>query len=141
MLIRRDDEQDRVEIQMAPMIDCVFLLLIFFLVTASLKKPHRELQITLPYASAAKVAKMDFDQLILSVNAEGEVFINGRLLTEQQLLHRLELASSRDPKPRVRIDGDQQARYFHIARLANLCQVYGLNTVGLRINDNAGGGD
>ena len=42
----RDDEG--IEVQMAPLIDCVFLLLIFFLVATTLKKINNELPLVLP---------------------------------------------------------------------------------------------
>ena len=42
------DEDDKVEVQMSPLIDCVFLLLIFFLVTTMMKKWEMQIPLTLP---------------------------------------------------------------------------------------------
>ena len=42
------DEEDKVEVQMSPLIDCVFLLLIFFLVTTMMKKWEMQIPLSLP---------------------------------------------------------------------------------------------
>ena len=42
------DDDDKVEVQMSPLIDCVFLLLIFFLVTTMMKKWEMQIPLTLP---------------------------------------------------------------------------------------------
>ena len=53
MRSRVSDYEGEVDVQMTPLIDCVFLLLVFFLVAATLKKPHKELEIQLPHSAAA----------------------------------------------------------------------------------------
>lgn len=42
------DEEEKVDIQMSPLIDCVFLLLIFFLVTTMMKKWEMQIPLSLP---------------------------------------------------------------------------------------------
>ena len=49
MAIRQEDES-AVEVQLTPLIDCVFLLLIFFLVSSQLKKVEKRLEVDLPRA-------------------------------------------------------------------------------------------
>ena len=54
MKIKKDLFDSLGDVQMGPLIDCVFLLLIFFLVTATMQKPHKELDLQLPNSAAAR---------------------------------------------------------------------------------------
>jgi len=63
MRVRLEDDE-QVEVQMAPLIDCVFLLLIFFLVATTLKKIDKELPLDLPEAAAA-VSKQVVDDMTI----------------------------------------------------------------------------
>ena len=53
MKIQLSESDSDDEVQMAPLIDCVFLLLIFFLVATKLKKVEPEVPIELPVSGAA----------------------------------------------------------------------------------------
>ena len=68
-----DDE--RAEVQMSPLIDCVFLLLIFFLVTTMMKKWEMQIPLSVPPMSASLSAtKQSAGSVILSVDAAGRVY-------------------------------------------------------------------
>ncbi|MCZ6652343.1 MAG: biopolymer transporter ExbD, partial [Planctomycetota bacterium] len=53
MLLKPHRDESQLSIEMAPMIDMVFLLLIFFLVATSFHQEEREMQIALPVAQSA----------------------------------------------------------------------------------------
>ncbi len=68
-----DDE--RAEVQMSPLIDCVFLLLIFFLVTTMMKKWEMQIPLSVPPMSASVSAtKQSTGAVILSADADGRVY-------------------------------------------------------------------
>jgi len=71
------------EITLTPMIDVVFLLLIFFMVTTTFNQ-QTELKINLPEAKGMEVGK-EPKKIVLTINAEGLYFING----EDGLPHQL----------------------------------------------------
>ena len=56
-----------VEVQMAPLIDCVFLLLIFFLVATTLRKIIKELPVELPDSAAAIEVRQEDDLLVIGM--------------------------------------------------------------------------
>ncbi|MGQ9663069.1 MAG: ExbD/TolR family protein [Kiritimatiellia bacterium] len=67
------------ELQIAPLIDCVFQLLIFFMVSASLVKSEADLGIQLP-GRVEQVVEVDMpDEQTIEVRANGEVYLNGQL--------------------------------------------------------------
>lgn len=69
------EENDKVEVPMAPLIDCVFLLLIFFLVTTMMKKSEMQIPLSLPpITSSLSATQSGQDAVIIAVDDEGNVY-------------------------------------------------------------------
>ena len=129
------DQQEEADVQMAPLIDCVFLLLIFFLVAATLKKAHKEVEIILPHSAAAEETKSKHDTLIIEITRDGTVHLEGEPVTQRLLHKRLREAATENPNRRVRIDADRRTAFQHIVHVLDLCQFENLNNVGVRTRD------
>ena len=72
-MIRFDD--DKVEVQMSPLIDCVFLLLIFFLVTTMMKKWEMQIPLTLPtMTSSLSTTRAGEEAVIIAVDEKKNVY-------------------------------------------------------------------
>lgn len=127
------DEGEGTGIQMAPLIDCVFLLLIFFLVAATLQKPHLEQPIRLAHAAATKKKIVEPTTLIIELAHDGNIYIDGQQMTKRLLRKRLRQAKEEAPDRRVRIDSDRQTAFQHIVYLVDVLQFEGLNHVGFRV--------
>ena len=127
---RRESDDEDSQVQMAPLIDCVFLLLIFFLVATVLKKMEEELPVDLPLAAGGVARAEEPDLLILGVDAAGRKYIGGQPVSQEMLHQRIRLAAQEDPGRRVRIDADKNSRYMDIIHVIELCQFEGLRDVG-----------
>ncbi len=100
-------DDDAVEVQMAPMIDCVFLLLIFFLVATTLKKIDKELPIELPEAAAAVEVQQPEGFSVISIDREGAFYVDGAPVSISILQNHVRaLGTEEDPKVRIDIDRD-----------------------------------
>jgi len=122
-----------VEVQMAPLIDCVFLLLIFFLVATTLRKIVKELRVELPASAAAVEVREEDDLLVIGVNRQGELFVNAERVSTEMLHERLQAAATKKPQPRIRIDGDRETTLQQLVEVLDLCQFERLNRVGIHI--------
>lgn len=72
------DEDDKVEVQMSPLIDCVFLLLIFFLVTTMMKKWEMQIPLTLPtMTSSLSTTRSGEEAVIIAVDEKKENLSGG----------------------------------------------------------------
>lgn len=71
--------KDEEEIQMAPMIDIVFLLLIYFIMTTTLQRTEADLGIQLPGQVVQSRTIAMPDEQIIEVMADGQVVLNGRV--------------------------------------------------------------
>ena len=120
-------EDDSIEVQMAPLIDCVFLLLIFFLVATTLKDMHREIPVTLPHADAAIETETRPETLVLGVDKYGQRYANGQPATTTVLFEQVRRAKT-DGRF-VRIKADQDARWKHVLELFEICHIEGIKNV------------
>lgn len=83
MNLRPGRSEERVEINLTPLIDVVFLLLIFFMVSTTFDR-HAQLKVSLPEASAKSTLQQN-DPLVLSIDAKGNYFINDRQVINTSL--------------------------------------------------------
>ena len=137
-MIRRDTDDQDSSVPMAPLIDMVFLLLIFFLVTASLKKPHKEIPIELPNAAHSRDARYE-DELIITITADGERYLDdGHLHRNQAPVSRGDLVqvladvAAEDPDMVIRLDIDRRVQYYHLMDIADLLHLYELRNMHMR---------
>ena len=78
----KPDRRDDIELNLTPLIDVVFLLLIFFMVSTTFDK-QSQLKITLPEASASAEQISD-KAVVIGIDAKGRYFINDRQLVNTQ---------------------------------------------------------
>jgi biopolymer transport protein ExbD len=125
------------EIGLIPLIDCIFFLLMFFMVATSFKqdkpvKPQKELPVVLPAAQASlDAARAAAAPLVLAVDQKGRVYVGNERVTVQGLHDVLKREAARDPQRRIRIDGDEQVPYQHIVHVLDLCQFEGFTNIAL----------
>ena len=135
MKITINDAIDDAEVTMAPLIDCVFLLLIFFLVSTMAKKEDRDINIDLPESTSAVKMRPDNDVLVIGIDKEGKVHWQGEPCSATWLHTNLRALSSEAPDRRIRIDVDKQTKFRAFAEVMDACQFYSLENVGLRTYD------
>ena len=79
----RSPRKDELDVNITPLIDVVFLLLIFFMVSTTFER-ESEFEITLPEASIDAPVKKDIT-IEVTINAEGIYFVNGQRVVNTQL--------------------------------------------------------
>jgi|TARA_B100000530_G_scaffold296373_1_gene215157 biopolymer transport protein ExbD len=141
--------EDKRKLDMTPLIDCVFQLLLFFLVASHFEEQARmtnegELEAALPEAAAAMPMTMKPQELIVNINAAGQFYIGGNLETEPALAQRLQQAQLNNPgNQSVVIRGDEAADWKYIARVMSLCNQANIRDYRVAVvkeNEVSGGG-
>ena len=85
MKFRRNRQRENVDINLASLIDVVFVLLLFFVVTTTFTR-ETQLRIELPEAASAEKAPADQDKLVeITISAEGVYSVNNHLLPKSDL--------------------------------------------------------
>jgi len=130
-------EEEPPEIGLIALIDCIFFLLMFFMVATSFKQPlnpkkQAELPISLPAAQASLQADEAGEApLVIGVDKSGQLFLDGAPVSTQVLHGRLKNEAAANPGRRIRIDGDQLARYQDIVHVLDLCQFERLTNISM----------
>jgi biopolymer transport protein ExbD len=135
MRVKRPDEEP-FEIMLIPMIDCMLVIIIFFLVATTLKhRQEKELPLELPKSAAALQVEQPPNLFVISVDKKGSIYLKAKERPErvnyEQLHARVREAAAANPNQHVRIDGDRDARFEDIVHIVDLCQFEGLHNVGL----------
>ncbi len=122
MAVRIDKGKALDGINLTPMIDCVFLLLIFFLVATKFEEAEREMKVVLPQASEAVPLTSRPKELIVNVDSEGHFIVNRQTLSADALLNALLQAAANNPgRQKVLIRADKHCAWQHVAAVMDLC--------------------
>ncbi|MCK4704476.1 MAG: biopolymer transporter ExbD [Gammaproteobacteria bacterium] len=76
-------KEQEIEVNLTPLIDVVFLLLIFFMVSSTFDR-HAKLKVQLPQADAQMQQKVD-NPIVLSIDSKGKYYIDDRQVVNEQL--------------------------------------------------------
>jgi len=121
-------------INMTPMIDVVFLLIIFFMVGARIGEEEQQLDVQLPQAAVAQPLLMRPDSLVVNVYQDGKILLGKRSLSLEELQKELIAAKDRYPDQAVIIRGEGEGRYQAVVDVLVACHLakikqYSLATV------------
>ncbi|MEK7794383.1 MAG: biopolymer transporter ExbD, partial [Candidatus Hydrogenedentota bacterium] len=103
--LRLQDDVDT--IPMAPLIDIVFLTLVFFMATTTYSSLESELDITLPTASGAELSDRQQGEIYINVRADGSIILNEREVNLDELQSVLDRVAEYFPGGSVIIRGDR----------------------------------
>src|SRR5215467_1956359 len=116
-------------IQLAPLVDVLLLLLIFFLLTWNAARNENELDVKVPKASAAKEKAAPIGDVIVNVKADGNVVVNRRTLSSAELSELLRSLVHLNAEKAVVIRGDEGGAYKNIVGVLNICTEAGVTNV------------
>ena len=116
-------------IQLAPLVDVLLLLLIFFLLTWNAARNENELDVKVPKASAAKEKSAPIGDVVVNVQADGNVVVNRRTLTPAELTDLLKGRVQLNAEQAVVIRGDETGAYKNIIGVLNICTEAGITNV------------
>ena len=116
-------------IQLAPLVDVLLLLLIFFLLTFNAAKNENELDVKVPKASAAKERPAPIGDVVVNVKVDGNVVVNRRTLSTDELTELLKGLVQLNPDQAVVIRGDETGAYRNIVNVLNICTQAGVTNV------------
>lgn len=127
----RDEQPD---INLTPLIDIVFLLLIFFMVTSTFKENKSEIQIELPEAVGQPVEKLEFS-IDITIDSLGRYFVNRQAAGHGKLSQLIEVVKSvagKHKDPAVTIHSDRKAPYQAVVTAMDAVKQLGMYKISLR---------
>jgi biopolymer transport protein ExbD/biopolymer transport protein TolR len=125
MKIRRKDTEE-FAIDMSPMIDMVFLLLIFFIVASAIVKVE-PVKIDVPSAVYAKVPEDETGRYPITVTPDGSMYVGlaQEEVTIDELKDKIEQELEADPELRILIRADSMVKYSYNEEIMEACAEVG----------------
>jgi biopolymer transport protein ExbD len=120
--------QKTAEINMAPLIDLVFLLLIFFLVTTSFVK-ETGIDVQRPRASTATLKEAG--NILVGISADGRVFLDSKQIDVRSVRAHIERCLAENPEGAVVIVADKQSITDMVIRVMDQCRLAGARNVSI----------
>jgi biopolymer transport protein ExbD len=119
-------EPEPATMQLAPMIDIVFLLLIFFIVTWQYTRSETELSVSVPTAEEGVQKNRARGEIIINILADGSLRVEGGNVDLIQLQEKLTAVAKQYKNQPVRIRGDGSVNYQRIVEVIDSCQKSGI---------------
>lgn len=129
MRIRGPGEEQETPINLMPLIDMVFLLLIFFLVATSFAQEERDQRVKLPITSSPEPLSAPPRQVIINILHDGTTKVGGRLYERDKLQGLLARVAKNEPDRMVLIRADERSIHKYFAGVASLCRRVGIDEV------------
>lgn len=116
--------EDRLEPNLTPMIDVIFLLLLFFILSTTFDN-EVQLKVELPKASAQQLEEPDAVEAVIA--ADGRIFLNSQEVRNQNVatLKQALIKAVPDPDTPIVINGDAQAPHQSVIRLMDAARQVG----------------
>jgi biopolymer transport protein ExbD len=119
----------KARVEMIPLIDVIFLLLVTFIFFTMSMAIHRGLPVQLPASSTAQVERKGF--VDITIKEDGTVYLDKKEITLSELDTRLTVLHRESPETRVLISGDKKASYESIISVMDAVKKSGIPGVSL----------
>jgi biopolymer transport protein ExbD len=119
---KRPPEED---FPMTPMIDMVFLLLVFFMTVSTLAQADRKLQLDLPESASSDVPDDLSDRGSISLDAEGQIYLGAAAQTIETMQTAIKASLSQNPDLRIQLRADRATPYRVIKEVLRSCAEVG----------------
>jgi biopolymer transport protein ExbD len=131
-MVFKTRKRKQVSLSVTPLIDVLFLLLIFFMVTGTFKRAG-ELELHLPESSTStpSTGKTDTREVELVLTEHGMLLLDGESVELPELKRRLQAVLAEDSEKRVMIKAESGVQHWEVVRLLDIVREAGFPGVGL----------
>ena len=127
MRFRKDTAEGGEVINLSSMIDVLFILIIFFLVTTTFKEEEIDHLVNLPLDKRNQSLTQSKGKLIkINIRENGAFVVMGTQMTEEQLSTWMDGEIKRKPELKVLIRCDENSKHLHLANVMSICRHVGV---------------
>ena len=125
---RRQQDVEESEVNLTPMLDVVFIMLIFFIVTASFVK---EAGIDVSRPPAATAERKERGNILVAITKDNQIWIDRRQVSPQALRANIERLHAENPQGSVVIQADEKSENGLLVRVMDAARLAGVGNVSL----------
>ena len=134
MKFRRRAQPQVMGFQIAPMVDVLLVLLCFFILTWNFARKEMELSVRVPTAEHGGEPKLEVNQSVLNLKADGSMVMNTKAITFEQLGAKMKTLAEVNPDYAIILRGDENVAFKFVARVLGVCNGAGIWNVALPVN-------
>src|SRR5690606_8020826 len=124
---------DQVHLNLTPMIDVLFTLILFFMVASEFSEVEHELEVDLPQVSEAGATAVEKRPRMILVHADGQISLDHKTVPLTELNSQLRMALASVPDLQVTIQGDKLCPFQHVAAVMAVCREAGVSELGISV--------
>ena len=128
--VQRDEQA---QINLTPMIDVVFLLIIFFMVATKFTEVERNIELKLPQVAEDGTSTPPNRPLVVVVSADGTVRLDSDIVSLAALTDELSQATRQSADVQVVVHGDAHCDFQHVAAAMAACRAGGVTQLGITV--------
>jgi biopolymer transport protein ExbD len=113
---------ERIVFQIAPMVDILLFLVVFFMLTWNFSRNEAELDVKVPAAREGKENRRPAGEVILNVKKDGAIVMNRRPMSSDELLETLTRVAKLYPDQAVVLRGDENVDYRYVVDVLDICR-------------------
>lgn len=123
----REDKEPRIMI--IPMIDIIFFLLVFFMMSMLTMVVQRSINLNLPQTATAKLTVQE--TLPVSITADGDIYVEKEKVSKADFQRRMEIEKSRNPEVNVVLRADAKSEHDQFVFVLDQLKSVGINRIGI----------
>ena len=120
-------------LNLTSMIDVLFLLIIFFMVATKFDEMERNIEVAVPQVAQAGDDAPPKQPMVVAVLADGKLNLEGKEVTDAELVAKLTAARTSLTEPTVVVHGDAQCAFQHVASALGACRQAGISELGITV--------
>lgn len=130
MARNRWNSDESFEVPLTPLVDIIFILIVFFLVATTFYSEERDLKVELPEGTEGEMIVREEKQFVINVRESGVIVVGKRILSLGELETDLQRIA-KEHGTKVEIRGDTDARHGTIMAVMDLCKRCGISNYAL----------
>lgn len=120
-------------INLTPMVDVVFQLILFFLLGTKFTEMERKIGLEIPRVTAGQALAATADRHVINIYPDGAITFNGMPVSLDQLVRRLQAAPEQGPSAAVLVRAHAHGPFQQVANVLNACKQAGIRELGIAV--------
>lgn len=130
MKFLQEQSQNNVEVSLTPLVDIIFLLIIFFLVSSTFEKGEKNLGVELPVTKGSEKPLKKAKPWVIVIDQKGQYRLNDATVSELSLENHLRKNKGQKDQIQVRIKADRRSPYGNVAVVLGLLEEFQYRKLG-----------
>ena len=126
-------KREELHLNLTPMIDVLFLLIIFFMVGTKFVGDERKIKLKIPTVGENAQLQVASQKKVVAIGQDGQVTLDGEPMTLDQLTVALETQRRQQPQLSVAVRGAAEGPFQHVASVLSACRAAGIHDMAIAV--------